>query len=66
MEQEPEGTQRGTKAFCVIAIIWEFVVLYAELVFVYELKKGILVPDGKPKIICKEEHNHSEEKGETV
>lgn len=36
--QEPAGTQRGTEAFIVISLIWQFLVIYAEVVFVYEMK----------------------------
>ena len=36
--QEPGGTQTGTEAFIVISIIWQFLMIYAEVVFVYETK----------------------------
>ena len=35
---QPAGTQKGTEAFVVIAIIWQFLVIFAEVVFIYELR----------------------------
>jgi len=36
--QEPAGTEKGTEAFIVISLVWEFLMIYAQVVFVCEVK----------------------------
>lgn len=41
----PEDAKASTVAFVVISIIWQFIVIYAEAIFVWESKSGIMTPD---------------------
>jgi hypothetical protein len=43
--QQFKGARGSTISFVVISIIWQFVNIYAEVVFVYESKYGIMTPD---------------------
>lgn len=38
--QEPAGTERGTEAFIVCALVWQFLMVYAQVVFVCENRKN--------------------------
>jgi len=43
--QYDNSEKNSTIAFVIISIIWQFVVIYAEAIFVYESKSGIMAPD---------------------
>jgi hypothetical protein len=43
--KEFPGARESTVAFVVITIIWQFVNIYAEAVFVYESKHGVMTPE---------------------
>lgn len=43
--KESPGAKQSTVAFLVITILWQFINIYAEVVFVYESKQGIMTPE---------------------
>eukprot|EP00984_Skeletonema_dohrnii_P012124 scaffold4878_cov117-Skeletonema_dohrnii-CCMP3373.AAC.2 len=43
--KEVPGAKQSTVAFLVITILWQFVTIYAEIMFVYESKQGIMTPE---------------------
>jgi len=53
---EPAGAKSSTMAFVVLSILWQFVVIYAEVMFAWESKKGIMTPETyareEQSIIC--------------
>ena len=43
--QQSSNAKSSTIAFVVISIIWQFIVIYAEVIFVYECKRGIMTAE---------------------
>jgi len=43
--KEFPGAKQSTVAFVVITILWQFVNIYAEVVFVYESMQGVMTPE---------------------
>jgi len=42
---ESSNAKSSTIAFVVISIIWQFIVIYAEVIFVWECKRGIMTAE---------------------
>jgi len=47
--KEPKGTEKGTEAFIIITVLWQFLMIYTEAVFVYELR------DMREEVVVNEE-----------
>ena len=43
--QESSNSRSSTIAFVVISIIWQFIVIYAEVIFVWECKSGVMTAE---------------------
>ena len=44
-EKEVPGAKQSTIAFLVFSILWQFIVIYAEILFIYESENGIMTPE---------------------
>ena len=42
---ESSNSRSSTIAFVVISIIWQFIVIYAEVIFVWECKSGVMTAE---------------------